>query len=208
MCYYSDMNKNDLRYIKTDELIISSFLECAKAMPFHDIRINDICSRARISRNAFYTHYEDKYHLLDYLYKDIEDKMLANLTQAIIDHLAKDIVFPSSKWCIEEIYKYREMLSILTNCSTDRFRLMIQRVYIDGTLAAIIENPEEVHNDIICRMTEAYLSDSLVSILLIWLENTDKLTKEEVTDLLYEIFHKPVCVFYRKLHQNSKIKFI
>ena len=43
--------------------------------------------------------------------------------------------------------------------------------------------------------------------LLIWLENPTKISKEKFAQLLFEISDQAVKVYYRKLKENPKIKF-
>ena len=54
------MNKNDLRYKRTDSIIRSSFKEMLERQPFSEITINDIADAAMINRSTFYLHYNDK----------------------------------------------------------------------------------------------------------------------------------------------------
>ena len=56
------MSVHDLRYVKTEELIRKAFLSCCAEHTIEEIHTKDICAKARISRNAFYGHYENKYH--------------------------------------------------------------------------------------------------------------------------------------------------
>ena len=74
------MNKFDLRFQKTEELIINAFLKVAAGSSFEQIRIKDICAVAMISRNAFYAHYADKYELLESICESLKEKMILGLT--------------------------------------------------------------------------------------------------------------------------------
>ena len=76
------MNKNDLRYLKTEKNIINSFLECVDDLGFEKTRISDICHKAMISRNTFYAHYEDKYALLNDIISQLEKEMMEKVLKA------------------------------------------------------------------------------------------------------------------------------
>ncbi|AJA46476.1 transcriptional regulator, TetR family [Clostridium pasteurianum DSM 525 = ATCC 6013] len=60
------MNKNDKRYIQTEELILKVFYDLVYEKGFDRVTVKDITKDAGISRGAFYIHYEDKYDLLSH----------------------------------------------------------------------------------------------------------------------------------------------
>ena len=49
--------KKDIRYNRTESLILDSFIELANKKSIEFISVTDICNKAKISRNAFYAHY-------------------------------------------------------------------------------------------------------------------------------------------------------
>lgn len=59
------MQSKDLRVRRTHKLLQSSLIELVKEKPFDKITVTDICERAMVHRATFYTHFEDKYQLLD-----------------------------------------------------------------------------------------------------------------------------------------------
>lgn len=50
------MNKNDLRYIKTEKLIKETYLNLKKKNCL--IKVSDLCKSAMINKSTFYAHYE------------------------------------------------------------------------------------------------------------------------------------------------------
>ena len=64
-------NKTDLRIQRTQKAIVDAFYELLDEKSFGSITVIDICDRALINRGTFYTHFEDKYSLLDKCISDI-----------------------------------------------------------------------------------------------------------------------------------------
>ena len=64
-------NKTDLRIQRTQKAIVDAFYELLDEKSFGAITVIDICDRALINRGTFYTHFEDKYSLLDKCISDI-----------------------------------------------------------------------------------------------------------------------------------------
>ncbi|WP_046213782.1 TetR/AcrR family transcriptional regulator [Paenibacillus wulumuqiensis] len=58
-------NMQDPRVIRTRQLIQQAFLELLRTRDFQQITVSDVTRHATINRVTFYTHYTDKYELLD-----------------------------------------------------------------------------------------------------------------------------------------------
>lgn len=86
------MNKNDKRYIQTEDLILKVFGELIYEKGFDRVTVKDITKSAGISRGAFYIHYEDKYALLSHCEEKIvnELKSLACNTIHIENNSSKE----------------------------------------------------------------------------------------------------------------------
>ncbi len=199
------MSNNDLRYIKTEELIRNAFFACCSERTIEEIHIKDICAKARISRNAFYGHYENKYQLLEAVYKDVEKNMLEDLTPEIISSLSRDATYTVHEWCIRSVNRERDLLKILAKSSQPRFREMIHSVFIDGTLRAVFTNTELIDQDPSLRMSKMYIADGLVSIILAWLNEPEPIGEQELIDYLYDISHAAAAYFYRQLDSHPQI---
>lgn len=65
----------DLRIVKTHNMLITALSKLLESQNFRQITINDLCVEALISRSTFYSHFKDKYDLLRYWLAKIESKM-------------------------------------------------------------------------------------------------------------------------------------
>ncbi|MBR2845593.1 MAG: TetR/AcrR family transcriptional regulator [Solobacterium sp.] len=200
------MNQSDLRYIKTEDLIKQAFLSCASEYDIQDVHIKDICAKARISRNAFYSHYENKYQVLEQICRETEERMLNELNPEIIKMLSNNTMYSTSEWCINMIYDNQDLFRILARCSESSLRRMIHSIFIKSTLSSLYDNTEQIKNDLILQMSESFITDALTAIILLWLKNPGRITKEQLTDYLYEIAKGPIEVFYRKLDESRSVK--
>ena len=111
------MKKMDLRVKKTKLAIEVAILKLLETKPFQDITIHDIAEEAMINRATFYSHYTDKYDLLDRLIVDRLSKFRNNLYEA--KHVKDGTLYPerfilaiSTAFQIveSEAYFYRVML--------------------------------------------------------------------------------------------------
>ena len=66
------MNKEDMRYITADRKIREAFSMMLKDTPIDRISTGEIISAAGVHKSTFYSHYRDKYDLLN----SIEDELI------------------------------------------------------------------------------------------------------------------------------------
>ena len=59
------LDQTDLRVRRTHKLLWEALMAEMAARPFEEITVKDICERAMVHRTTFYTHYADKYDLLE-----------------------------------------------------------------------------------------------------------------------------------------------
>ncbi|WP_339296986.1 TetR/AcrR family transcriptional regulator [Paenibacillus sp. FSL R5-0623] len=70
--------KVDPRIIRTRKLLMDAFTKLTQKKGFKDITIKDITDEANINRATFYSHFQDKYDLID-----------AGITKEILDSIVK-----------------------------------------------------------------------------------------------------------------------
>ncbi|WP_088043423.1 TetR/AcrR family transcriptional regulator [Bacillus sp. EAC] len=71
--------KVDPRIIRTRRLLMDAFIKIAQKKEFKDITIKDITEEATVNRATFYSHFQDKYELMD-----------ASITEELFESIVKD----------------------------------------------------------------------------------------------------------------------
>lgn len=61
----------DKRILKTKKNLKDTFIEMLSIKPFEQITVKELCEKSRTSRITFYTHYDDKYDLVDDISEDM-----------------------------------------------------------------------------------------------------------------------------------------
>jgi AcrR family transcriptional regulator len=64
------MNEADPRVKRTRKLIVEAFFALLAEKSVHAISVQDIAERATVNRATFYTHFEDKYALVDWVVRE------------------------------------------------------------------------------------------------------------------------------------------
>ncbi|MFP3322661.1 TetR/AcrR family transcriptional regulator C-terminal domain-containing protein [Planococcus sp. SIMBA_160] len=80
-------NPTDLRVVRTKQAIRAALIALIEQKGFEAISVKDITGQANINRGTFYSHYEDKYDLMDkcqeQLLKEMETKIVPNIPKLI-----------------------------------------------------------------------------------------------------------------------------
>jgi AcrR family transcriptional regulator len=63
--------KEDPRVVRTRQLIQQAFIDLIQEKSFEEITIQEIADRATINRVTFYSHFQDKFALLEYTIRDM-----------------------------------------------------------------------------------------------------------------------------------------
>ncbi len=64
-----EKKENDLRYVRTNQMLCEAFTQLLTKKRFEKITINDLCDAAMVRRATFYTHFVDKYDFFSYYVK-------------------------------------------------------------------------------------------------------------------------------------------
>jgi AcrR family transcriptional regulator len=69
-------NSNDLRARRTRKLLRDALLELIEERGFDAITVEELASRAMVSRSAFYRYYQDKYDLAEQIFEEAMSALL------------------------------------------------------------------------------------------------------------------------------------
>ncbi|MBQ8789082.1 MAG: TetR family transcriptional regulator [Oscillospiraceae bacterium] len=189
------MNKNDLRYIKTEKIIKESFKKCVEKHGFEKVTVSMICAEGLISRNAFYLHFTDKYDLLDRLFDEFRASLLKNYDQNITESVAKNDVLTSTKLYAEAILNNRLDFLFLIKCSRNKMDKVIKEIIIYYPNKKTIKNYEKICENFDVQLNIRYMFTAMVAYTELWFENFEKISKEEAIYNLYKLCESPTTLF-------------
>lgn len=189
------MNKNDLRYIKTEKIIKESFKKCVEEHGFEKVSVSMICEEGLISRNAFYLHFTDKYDLLDRLFDEFESAITKKYNNKIINSVLKKDMFSATEQYLDSIIDRREDFLFLIKCSRKRVEESIQKTIVERPVKKIIPDFDERKKDIKIALNIRYMFSAMVAYTEYWFENYDKISRDEAVFWLYRLCEQPSLLF-------------
>ncbi len=175
----------DLRTTRTYKLLKNALLELLSKESFDNIKVNDICNLAMVHRTTFYSHFADKYELLDYCINDIQKELLND--------------FEEKKYNTSKDFYTNLVMHILTYLGSNKlfFRNMINNNYStgiitilhDSAISSITELLEKESksgikfNTPIKIMAEFY-SGAVTAIIMWWLRSNSNISEQELCDYI------------------------
>lgn len=185
----------DLRVKRTYKLLKEAFFELLSKKPFDEIKINDICNLAMIHRTTFYSHFSDKFELLDYCIKDVEnelsEKIIKNTYSDFKDFYTK-LVMSLLEYIGENIKFFKSILRKNSDSGITNIFSSACTNYIISMLEK--EEDSEIYHQVPIPIIAEFYSGALVSTIIWWLKQNSKLTEKELCDyiisLIFEIPHK------------------
>ena len=170
----------DQRRAQTKKALLEAMVACLQEENFNDITTIQLAKTAGISRSSFYTHYKDKYEMIDSYQQELFHKL-----EYIFDKYEG-----SNESALLEIFEflYREqLLSALLSVNGTR---EIQDFLIHKLQRMISE-------DFVGRWTESlklrayeqdyagvYFAHAIFGTCQTWIQNGKKESPKEITDLL------------------------
>ncbi|EHJ56039.1 transcriptional regulator, TetR family [Streptococcus urinalis 2285-97] len=183
------MDKRKENTNKNLELTLANLLETCS---FDDITTTQLAEAADISRSGFYTHYKDKYEMID-IY---QNKLFSQLEYIFDKHN------DNTKGAALEIFEflYREPLfaALLSQNGTREIQEYIKNKFkrllvkdINLGVSKDIQYRFEVRNLSESEMQYAitYLVNALFGVCQMWIERGKKESPEQVTNVIFKMMH-------------------
>lgn len=175
--------KQDLRVIKTKNLLYQTLIELMKDKTFEEIKVSDICSKAMINRSTFYAHYEDKYELLLDFINNLKEELVIELNKNENNLNTREYYIKLISLFLDHIESKKNIYnSIMINNRNSIMMDILLSVVNDDLLKRIKSNDinTKVPSDIIAKF---YLG-GVINLGVEWLSDSTKYTKEEIINYL------------------------
>ncbi len=182
--------KTDLRVVKTKKCIYAALMELLESKPFEEIKVSEICTKAMVNRSTFYTHFEDKYVLLDSLIKDMK-KILKDL-------LKENKNITNSHEYYMEVIKIlmthvEEKKNFYTTVMTNNRNSIAMDMIYDALEEDIAERiDKEKKTDIPSEVVSYFYVGAIFNVGLQWIRNKCRYPKEQLIDYLEQLIPKEV----------------
>lgn len=184
------MEHLDLRIQKTYKLLIYAFEDLLNEKEFEDISVTEICDAAMIRRPTFYTHFLDKYDFLTFFIKHKMKIIFDDAFQKLEDDEENDFFVLVFRQLLNQ---FDNLLYLIFSLQM-RSNIMVELEDVQQYGQKILRNyvSQKDNNDI--SLHNEYKAQIIMGITIQsvhWYKsNSDKISKEEVTELYEETLKK------------------
>ena len=174
----------DIRILKTHQAIENAMSDLLKEKSFDHITTTELVKRAGISRSSFYTHYQDKYEMIDKYQSAFFLKLATIFSENDTDLGA----------AIYELFKFLdtdcpvESALLSENGTREIHMYLIQQI---KTFRADVIFPnfgQKSFDQVNLDYRTTYLSQAIFGILQLWIKRGKQESPQEITDILMLIF--------------------
>lgn len=99
----------DMRVRKTKRALRNALLELLKEKPVSTLTTTELCRRAEVNRNTFYSHYSSPNHLL----QTLEDEFIAIVLDIVEEAMPNEDYTAIMEKICEAMYENRELTSVI-----------------------------------------------------------------------------------------------
>ena len=172
---------NNPKALLSIRLITEGFLKELQKKPYDQIHVRDLCRTADVSRHTFYNIFQTK--------EDVLRKCINGIFDAISIRWSAT-GFPDAKQSIhifvETFYENREFMDLLIRDRLENI-LAEEFVYAISGLSQMGEHRPQTHLD----YHFAFYAGGLTSVLVHWMQDADRVSSDELIDLLANDFALP-----------------
>lgn len=136
----------DRRIVKTKKTLKQTLIQMLEEIPFEQISITELCRRAEISRITFYSHYNDKYALVDEIFEDMVEVGTKDYQRRQLENNPMDDLVQGYCNVLDSIlYIYYEKFEFFRHTNPSR------SPYLAFAFYSIVLNTVEMHTNRIQR---------------------------------------------------------
>ena len=178
----------DLRIRRTYKLLKDALFELLSKKSFDEIKVNDICNVAMVHRTTFYSHFSDKYELLDFCIKDVETELTCKMKQNSYTNAKEfytNLIMCLLNYIAENKNFFKSILKRNSNNAITNIFLNACISYIESMLMKEEENgfKHEIPKEIISR----FYSGAVISTIIWWLKSNSELTEKDLCNYIMDL---------------------
>jgi AcrR family transcriptional regulator len=179
--------QNDLRFIKAEHVIRSSFICLIAEAGFEELSVTGIVTKAHIGRGTFYLHYKDKYDLLHTFEKEITADM-----QEIIRSIQTAGLEAVRQITIKLFTYFEDNITIMQALFGQKGDLGFQNrikemVWYAEFSKIFVRSIREFGSAVPLEYLASYIESSINSLFLTWLRKENRESPEEITGIIMEL---------------------
>ncbi len=178
---------------KTKRALAVSLAHLAQSKPLNKITVKEVCERAQLSRNAFYTHYPDINGLIEEIEMQTLDHVKEILDEFVDGEFPHNMLVSVQKLLGLLMEDKETTLMLFDNSNSTAFPQKLKEIlgtfffgYFRDFNSAGFEKTYEYFY--------VFIAEGMIGMLRLWLQNPDKMSKEMFAYMSYVMIRRLVQV--------------
>ena len=190
----------DRRVRKTQTAIKDALITLLEKKRFEEITIQEISNLADVNRSTFYTHFIDKYDLLDNMENEKIDEIRSFLESSKNDDelkISESQLRETMDFVINSIGEHLDLYKLMFNLGKESN--LHEKLYelLTGHLNHVVNDNDKIR-DIPFPYFMSYVSGAGLSLIRHWVEDENRISKEELIQHFYEIVNNGPATLIRR----------
>mgnify|MGYP002716341310 FL=1 len=190
----------DRRVRKTQTAIKDALITLLEKKRFEEITIQEISNLADVNRSTFYTHFIDKYDLLDNMENEKIDEIRSFLESSKNDDelkISESQLRETMDFVINSIGEHLDFYKLMFNLGKESN--LHEKLYelLTGHLNHVVNDNDKI-GDIPFPYFMSYVSGAGLSLIRHWVEDENRISKEELIQHFYEIVNNGPATLIRR----------
>ncbi len=176
--------KEDLRVVKTRNLLYSTLIKLLEEKSFEEIKVSDICEQALINRSTFYSHYADKYELFSSYVDDLKKSLTSELEKNTNIKNSKEYYLEMISLFLKHIEDKKVVYSSIMR--NNRNSIVMDMIYdaFKQDVEHSIESSEKVTSSIPSSFVAKFYMGAVFGVGIEMLENKKKYKEKDILEYL------------------------
>lgn len=186
------VTKEDLRVMRTRMTINQVFIELVKEKGFENVSVKDIAEAAMINRSTFYSHYKDKF--------DLMQQLLMKALEAMSTSESGNLLKEDNKIYVKEITDTITRMLLMVQEEKDFYFSLIQsvdwRILKDTLWESVVKNYKEILDRLTIKESDLeipievvanYSISIVMNLLNWWLSDDNDMTAAQLAHLMVKM---------------------
>ncbi len=185
--------KTDRRVKYTKMVLRQSLLELLREQPISKLTVTDICARADVNRNTFYSHYESPFDLL----MQIEDELYEEIMHSVERSLSARTVGTFLLEVCQSIEANGDLCRILMSEHGDKeFLKRIMQVAHDWSIAEWSAQPNALDREGM-ELLYAFAANGSIAVIEGWIKTGLQKSPQEIATLIEKVTRGGQAAFFK-----------
>lgn len=176
--------KEDLRLVKTRRTLLTAMFVLLEKNSFAKITVNDLCAEALVSRSTFYSHFDDKYHLMEACLEVLRERLFVkddfSNIQQMIRHVLQSVQ--------NHVRVFKNLLMQGPDSEVfEALRLLFHRGFEEMVSQAAFEDRLKT---IPLEMLSLYYASGITAVVMLWIAGGMTHSIDEMTSYLSALLNQ------------------